>query len=156
MKFETQKDRPLIEAGEHVLKLTAVDTLEMDDLYGQSKDGSGKVTKIIWRFVSQSEDEDGNPFEYAIFTGMTYGNEAAAMTKLVDMLVPGMTPDKFADFDSDDLIGKKFRGQIKHVKKENGSGMKAVHVYITPIAAKPAKPAPIQEDDDLSDPFADS
>lgn len=154
MKFETQKDRPLIEAGEHVLKLSAVDTLEMDDLYGKSKDG--KVTKVIWRFVSLSEDENGNPFEYAVFTGQAYGNEKAAMTALVDMLVPGMTPDKFADFDSDDLIGKKFRAQIKHVKKENGSGMKAVHVYITPIAAKPAKPAVVQEDDELSDPFADS
>jgi len=50
-----------------------------------------------------------------------------------------MTPAKFAAFDTDDLIGKRFRAQIKHIKKDDGTGMKAVHVYLAPVGTKPAE-----------------
>ena len=163
MKFNTEKPRPLIPAGEHILKLVEVRAQEMDDRYGKS--ATGKVVRNIWQFVSNETDEDGTPYEYGVFTGDTYGNPKAGMTNLIDMIVPGMTAEKFADFDSDDLVGKKFRAQIKHTKKDDGTGMKAVHVYITPIANK-AKPMEVKpdvikaandaDDDGLSDPFADS
>lgn len=162
MKFETQKDRPLISAGEHVLKLASVDVKEMDDRYGRSS--TGKVNRIVWQFISNETDDDGAPYEYAVFTGDVYGNEKAGMTALVDMLVPGMTVEKFAEFDTDDLIGKRFKAQIKHVKKDDGTGMKATHVYLAPVAAK-AKPSETKpdmikaandDDGELSDPFADN
>ena len=140
MKFETQKDRPLIQTGEHILKLASVEVREMDDRYGRSS--TGKVNRIVWQFVSNEADEDGAPYEYAVFTGELYGNEKAGMTALVDMLVPGMTPAKFAAFDTDDLIGKRFRAQIKHIKKDDGTGMKAVHVYLAPVGTKAAEAKP--------------
>ena len=160
MKFATQKERELIPAGDHILKLIKIEPREMDDLYGKSS--TGKVIRILWVFTSNETDDNGTPYEYGVFTNDTYGNEKAGMTLLVDMLVPGMTIPKFDDFDTDDLIGSKFRSQIKHVKKDNG-GMKAIHVFITPVVSK-AKPAggkaPVihesDDDDDTSDPFADS
>lgn len=156
MKFETEKPRPLISAGEHVLKFLGVESKQLDDKFGRSNDGSGKITRNIWQFVSQETDDEGNPFEYGVFTGSAYGNEKAAMTALVDMLVPGMTMEKFSDFDSDDLVGKKFRAQIKHVKKDDGNGVRAVHVYVTPVASKSARPvAKTKEEDDERDPFED-
>jgi len=162
MKFNTEKPRPLCPAGDHILKLVEVREQEMDDRYGKS--ATGKVVRNIWQFVSSETDEDGTPYEYGVFTGDTYGNPKAGMTLLVDMLVPGMTVEKFADFDSDELIGKKFRAQIKHVKREDGTGAKAVHVYITPVGNKATpqvkpdtyKPLIDTDTDDLSDPFRDS
>ncbi len=153
MKFSVEKARPLIPAGEHVLKLSSVEGKEMDDHYGRS--ATGKTTRYVWSFVSNESDDDGVPFEYAVFTGDQYGNAKAGMTLLVDMLVPGMTPEKFEDFDSDDLIGKRFKAQIKHQAREDGKGMAAKHVYIAPLNSsklqKPAenKPAaPVANDDD--------
>ena len=137
MKFETQKERVLIPAGDHILKLTKIEPREMDDLYGKSD--TGKVTRVLWAFVSNETDDNGTPYEYGIFTNDRYGNEKAGMTLLIDMLVPGMTADKFDDYETDELIGKRFRAQIKHVKKPDG-GMKATHVFITPVGSK-AKPA---------------
>ena len=149
MKFATQKERELIPAGDHILKLIRIEPREMDDMYGKSD--TGKVTRILWLFTSNETDSNGAPYEYGVFTNDIYGNEKAGMTLLVDMLVPGMTEAVFEDYETDDLIGSKFRAQIKHVKKENGS-MKATHAFITPVVSK-AKPksskAPIvQEDDD--------
>ena len=159
MKFETQKEKALIPAGEHILKLIKIDPREMDDLYGKST--TGKVTRVLWVFVSNETDDSGEPYEYGVFTNDKYGNEKAGMTLLIDMMVPGMTVEKFEDYETDDLLGKKFRSQIKHIKKDNG-GMKATHVYITPITnkAKPVetKPEVVKVADDdaaLSDPFAD-
>ncbi len=163
MKFSVEKARPLIPAGEHVLKLVSVEGKEMDDRYGRST--TGKTIRYVWQFVSNETDDDGVPYEYAVFTGDQYGNPKAGMTLLVDMLVPGMTAAKFEDFDSDDLVGKRFRAQIKHTPREDGKGMAAKHVYITPITNKPrpaetkpsaAEAAPaVDEDEDLTDPFAD-
>ena len=62
MKFETQKDRPLISTGEHILKLASVEVREMDDRYGRSS--TGKVNRIVWQFISNEADEDGAPYEY--------------------------------------------------------------------------------------------
>ena len=161
MKFNTEKPRPLIPTGEHILKFVEVREQETTDRYGKSD--TGKIMRNIWQFVSAKMDENGVPYEYPVFTGNTYGNPKANMTGFMDMIVPGMTKEKFDDFDSDTLIGKKFRAQIKHVKKEDGSGMKATHVYIMPVDSK-ARPAEARsearpdtsEENDLSDPFADS
>ena len=161
MKFSTEKDREIIPAGDHILKLVKIDPREMDDLYGKST--TGKVTRVLWAFVSNETDDSGNPYEYGVFTNDKYGNEKAGMTLLIDMMVPGMTVDKFENYETDDLIGNKFRAQIKHVKKDTG-GIKATHVYITPVTnkSKPLAEKPlgaktsIDDDDILSDPFADN
>ena len=159
MKLDVQKDYPLIPAREHIFKLVSCDFSEMDDKFGARDAVNGKVKRLKFRFVSQEEDEDGTPYDYAVITGLTYGNEKAGLTRLIDMLVPGMTVEKFADFDTDDLVGKKFRAQIKHTKNEQGKP-KADYVYMAPVAkagAKPAAPAAKAADDDdgLADPFAD-
>ena len=62
MKFETQKDRPLIQTGEHILKLASVEVREMDDRYGRS--ATGKVNRIVWQFISNEADEDGAGCQY--------------------------------------------------------------------------------------------
>ena len=150
MKFETQKEYPLIPSGEHVLKLTGCDVQEFEDRYGKSD--TGTVERIKWRFMSQEEDESGVPYDFVVYTGKAYGNDKAGLTRLIDMLVPGMNEKKFADFDSDDLIGKKFRAQIKHVKKDDGK-IKPDYVYMAPMGTKKAA-APV-DTEELSDPFAD-
>ena len=93
MKFNTEKPRPLIPTGEHILKLVEVREQETADRYGKSD--NGKVVRNIWQFVSAKTDEDGTPYEYGVFTGNTYGNPKANMTEFMDMLVPGMTIEKF-------------------------------------------------------------
>ena len=158
MKLEVQKEYALIPAGEHILKLSSCDVQEFEDRYGKSN--SGKVERLKFRIVSNETDDDGTPYDFVVYTGMTYGNEKAGLTKLIDMLVPGMTEKQFADFDTDDLVGKKFRAQIKHVKKDDGK-MKPDFVYMAPIVAGAGKgraaAAPEPNDDvDLDDPFADS
>ena len=159
MKFSTEKERVIIPAGDHILKLVKIDPREMDDLYGKSS--TGKVIRVLWVFESNETDDYGNPYEYGHFTNDVYGNEKAGLTLLVDMLVPGMTKAVYDEYDNDDLIGKKFRAQIKHVQKDNGA-MKPIHVFITPISPKgkvEVKKAPVIEDEsgeDLTDPFADN
>ena len=148
MKLDVQKEYPLIPAGEHILKLQSCDIQEFEDRFQKSE--SGKVERLKFRFISNETDDDGAPYDYVVYTGMTYGNDKAGLTRLIDMLVPGMTEKKFADFDTDDLVGKRFRAQIKHVKKEDGK-LKADYVYMNPVTAK-AKVA-VEEVED--DPFLD-
>ena len=158
MKFNVQKDFPLIPKGEHILKLSSIEIVQFEDKYGKGKDG--KVDRVKWRFVSNEEDEDGTPYDFVVYTGDQYGNEKAAMTRLIDNLVPGMTEAKFPDYETDDLIGKKFKATIKHVKKDDGKP-KADYVYMAPIgkagaaAPKAAVTTVADDDDEFKDPFGD-
>lgn len=161
MKLGTEREYALIPAGEHLLKLTACDKVELDDHFGRSD--TGKVVRIKWRFVSQAASDDGVPYDYITYTGLEYGNEKAGLTKLLDMLVPGITKKVFDEFDTDDLIGRKFRARIKHVKREDGTPRPEL-VLLEPVVPRPAKSAPVRpvqtreddpDDDTLSDPFED-
>lgn len=147
MKFGTQKALPLIPAGEHVLTLREVGTKEFPSFNNPNE----QVERTMWRFTSNEEDEDGAPYEFRQYTGMVYGNNKAALTKLIDMLVPGMTEDDFEEFDSDDLIGKKFKAQIKHAKNDKGD-VKPELVFITPLKKPEAKKKAAEEEEDV---FAD-
>lgn len=166
MKLGAQPELPLIPAGEHILTLRAVKEVEFDDTYGKGE--NGKVKRLHWRFTSNEEDDEGCPYELNLYTNMAYGNSKASLTRLLDNMIPGVklvgmtVCDKNGDeVETEELIGKKFKSQIKHHVNEAGK-KRGDYVFITPIKAKPkaaetvaeTKAAPAAEESE-EDPFAE-
>lgn len=139
-----QKDRPLIPDGEHTLILKEVFEKDFDSQYSKREDG--KVTKWLWRFESTQTTENDEPYEHIAFTNTSYGHHKASLTILLDMLVPGMTPERAAEFDTDTLLHKRFKGMIRHTKTDKGD-TRAELVYISP-ANKKGQAVQVQDPDD--------
>ncbi len=153
MQVQVEKSRALIPAGEHTLTLREITPKTVQSRFAKSPDGTKE--KLLFRFESSQSDEDGEPFEYAVWTGLAYGNEKAALTGLLDQLVPDMNKEKAKTLDLDGLLHKKYRTVIKHRKDDAAGKTYAYHTLLEPVN-KPA-PATVQTAPatDVHDPFAD-
>lgn len=157
MPLGTQKEFVLIPAGLQKLKLVTIIEKEFPDKFNTN--GGNPVNRLIWTFMSKQTDEDGVPYEYAVFTGETYGNDKAALTLLVDMVIPNTTPDSWGALIQEDglnslrdaVCDKWYEAQIKHVKGKDGGKARADHVYIKPIAPKSNTTAPAAEPVEAAD-----
>jgi len=155
MKIGTGKPRTLIPAGEHLLFLQSATLKTMQNKFKGSGADADEVERLIWQFISKTKDPDtGEGYEFAVFTGLKYGNTKAAMTKLLDNISPGITVETADTLDTDDLCGKWYRARIKHSKDQSGNP-KAEYTMLEPYSAKPATKAPAPPDDP-KDPFPDS
>ena len=106
-----------------------------------SKEVDGKTEKMLFPFVSETIGPDGKPYEYAVWTGLHYGDKRAALTLLLNMLIPNLpagTRVKIAD-----LEGKQYKSYIQHKTNANTGKAYAEHLYILPVAVStPAQDNP--------------
>ncbi|MBA2704623.1 MAG: hypothetical protein H0U60_12330 [Blastocatellia bacterium] len=153
----TTKDRPLCPAGPHLLKLMDVESKLMPGF-----ETTVESENWIWQFHTKKVAEDGSPYEVTVFTRTHYGPARAKLTWLLDMMVPGITPEQAEGLDTDALIGQSFKAQIKHSKGiKDPTRTFAEVVFLEPLTppagAKPAaKKAEAEVEDDFADPFAEA
>lgn len=129
-----------ITVGEHTVKLVEVESVQFENTFAtKDKDGNFPARDCLtWKFLSNQEDEEGEPYQYQVTTGTAYGGARAGLTLLLDMLVPGITVAQAKNLDTDDLIGKRFKTMITMRTGVDGT-KKPVHSYFAPLA-KGAKP----------------
>ena len=152
--------RTPIPAGDHILTLVAVE--EKD--FPSYNDPKTMTPRWIWQFKSQEKDpETGNRFEYNIFTGPNYGGKRAALTALLDMMLPDWSTEDKETLDTDDILNTKYEASIYHEKGDDGNP-RPKHYYIKParkkagqVATKEAakKADAFADEDDEVDPYAD-
>lgn len=158
--------------------------LEKCDLVDQPsfKDKNVMDTRCAWKFKSNVRDEESDSrCTHTEWTGTSYGNPKAALTKFANMLMPNLCNAAYlkkkgyakpedcfvAEFDSDDFVGKYFDAQFIAGFRDNGDP-KTTLVFIAPVLAAQPVPAgvgasvpaapPEQYDafaDSDEDPFAD-
>lgn len=131
MKGELQTTKPLIPAGEQLLKLVSTDPITFPDRAPGAQPGA-MVSKWIWRFISNYKDPDGAPYELDIFTFKKYGGSKAALTRLLDNIEPGMNDLKFIDYDTEHSAGKVFEANIKHETSPKTGKVYADYVWMRP------------------------
>lgn len=142
MPVVTTMDRPLIPEGEHVFTLAGVDEVLVESQF--SKAGE-KVTKWVWSFESEDKDDDGLPYIHKEWTRTTYGHPKANLTILLNQLLPGLTTEDANHLNTDNLVGKKFVGVIRHAPDEKGV-MRADLAYIKPKDYDPKAPKKARKD----------
>src|SRR5207253_2755618 len=134
---QTERPRTLCAPGIYEVVLADVTTQMMPAF-----SGDGEVERWLWRFVTNKQDENGQYIEVPIFTGGVYGNSRAKLTWLLDMLIPGITKQQADRLNTDDLIGMRFEGSVKHEQSVKDPETKiATFAYLRPVA-------------DPNDPFA--
>jgi hypothetical protein len=131
------RQRVMIPAGEHIVTLKEVVLHRVTNNYSQDPDG--KINKLMFGFLADSTQPGGNPYEYAAWTGTTYGDHRAALTQLLDMMIPGLA--KGAKVALNSLVGNRYRALIQHRTNPNTGKQHAAHVYILPIDAASASTA---------------
>lgn len=105
-----------------------------------------------WKFRGKHVwEKDGKPQEANFWTNTKYGHPKAGLTRMYNMLIPSCNTEKAAAHDTDSDIGRWYKINVKHVPKDDGSGMKADYLYIQPYvkngSAKPAAPVAAPEPD---------
>lgn len=122
MKFQVASNTKMLPPeGTHVLTLTSVSEKRVQSQF--SKEADGMVDKLLWVF----EPEAGG-WDYAVWTKLAYGDDRAELTKLLDMLVPGMSKDRLGDVHAEDLVGKRYRVKIVHKVSTTTSKTYATHL----------------------------
>jgi hypothetical protein len=145
----------MIPAGEHILTLLAVDEVE-SNVYGSDDE---LQLQWLWKFQSDQKDDTGQAFRYHAYTKFSYGNAKANLTKLLDLLIPGMNKGMLASVgDPSKLIGRSWTCHIKHVKNEKGDPKPEI-ALATPIKGKKGVAQTVAEAENLTptapDPFGD-
>jgi hypothetical protein len=138
----------MIPAGEHILTLKECERI-LTTPFGADPDSADKEPQLIWRFVSNKADEDGTKYAFHTYTKFVYGDPRANLTKLLDLLVPGMNKEKAKSLDSDEMIGKKWKVHIRHEKNSKGDP-KPVIALAEEYTGKPKekpRPEPFSDDD---------
>lgn len=129
MPLVSTQNRPLITAGEHTFTLMGVNEVEVDDSWHPGQ----RVTKWVWEFDSETiSEEDGKPYTHKEWTKTTYGHSKAGLTILLNQLMPGMTQERARNLNTDALVGRKFKGMIRHEADDNGEN-RAKLAYIGPL-----------------------
>lgn len=145
----SQTKRFPISVGVHTLTLHEVKELTQPNTFAEkdAKTGIYKATgtttppdreQFIWVFKSDTKAPDGDPMEYAIFTGRWYGDDRAKLTSLLDSIMPEAEYEAKAALDTDALIGKRFRARIANVKNQKGDFVPR-HTMIEPLDETVAK-----------------
>jgi len=152
---EPQKKLVPVPAGEHEFTLTEVRANEYPTYNDPNRMG------IRWRWVfrsTQINPENGEPWEFYHFTGNRYGAPNAGLTLLYDQIVPKLSDWDKEHLNTDDLIGRRYRGIIRHEKPERpDDAPKAKLAYIQPLDSKSVSPPSDSPDlsESADDPFAD-
>lgn len=118
-----------------------------------------------WRWVFETLEQtnsDDEPFKVSLFTGTSYipGSQQCKLTKLLDKLCRDLSTEEKQEFDTDTLVGKKFRIDVSHQKTQAGrtrANIDNIKRVASAAAAPKAKAKPVVEeddDDDDGDPFA--
>ena len=105
-------------ADDALLVLRRVELVEPDE---SSPYQSGPRLKWMFETVDLIDDDSGEGYRASIYTGTAYGNSKANLTKLLDRLCPDLNGSEKARLDTDELCGKRFRANVIHEKKQDGS-----------------------------------
>ena len=145
-----QVKRVPISVGQHVLTLADVKELVQPNTFAEkTPEGTYKATgtttppdreQFIWVFKSDTRAPDGDPMEYAVFTGRWYGDDRAKLTGLLDSLMPEATYEEKVELDTDSIVGKRFRARIANVRNQAGNFVPR-HTLIEPIDEPKELPA---------------
>jgi DNA-directed RNA polymerase subunit RPC12/RpoP len=145
MRVEIERPRPLHPVGLGTFTLVDVSTVQMPDFNDPSK----QVDRWLWKFESDKKTPEGEPYEMAVFTGTRYGNSQSKLTWLLDLLVPGITVRQAEALDTDDLLGRKWEGSVKHETSVKDPEKRfASFSYLKPLIEEGAHTDPFFFDDD--------
>ena len=110
MPVPTIELNELMEPGEHILQLNAVKVREVKVTIGARM--GEMAEKWVWEFSSDRTNSVGDPQTISVWTGTSYGSSEAHLTKLLNRLVPGITPEQAKAFNTDDIHGDYFKALI--------------------------------------------
>jgi hypothetical protein len=138
-----QRERTPIPVGDHLLTLTAVRLVEQPNRFAEKDErGNYKATgtteppirpQLVWQFDSDQHDEEGEAYEYAVWTGLSYGHPKANLTAFLDQILPESDEQMKGSLDTETLLGRRFRSRIQMVKDANGNPRPRA-MYFEPIA----------------------
>jgi hypothetical protein len=144
MRVQVEAPRELHPIGLATFTLAAVETIQQPSF----NDPTQMVERWIWRFQSDRKDEAGQPLEVAVFTGQKYGNSQARLTWLLDLMVPGITIAQAQALDTDELLGRRYEGSVKHEISTNDPNKRlATFSYLKPLLAEGEAADPFAFDD---------
>jgi len=132
-----QRERHAIPAGSYTFTLSEIKDYEGENIYAEPDEDGNRPTKkqMIWIFKSDKKGPDGEPYEFAQFTGLYYGDERANLTSLLDFMLPDVShEDKRRGVDVEALVGQKFRGRIAWAPNKKGDPRPKLS-FLEPIAA---------------------
>ena len=139
-------------AGVHILTLAKVEERESANIFAdRAEDGTYLDTgtdtppmrpQLLWVFESDELRPDGEPYAYAYWTGLYYGDDRAKLTAFLNSILPDSTHDERKNVDTDALIGARFRVRIATTKNKAGKD-RPMHTLIEPApSAETPKVAP--------------
>ena len=125
-----QRARHPIPPGDYTLMLDEVKLIEQPNRFAEKDDkGIYKATgtteppirpQLVWQFIADKNDPEGDPLEYSMWTGVSYGNERAKLTDLLDQLLPEADEEMKSNLETDTLVGRRFKTKIMLVKNASG------------------------------------
>lgn len=128
-------------------------------------DPSKQELRTCFTYLLTTKNEaTGQAYELFDYTGTTYGNDQAKLTKRLKSMFPPLTPKERACLEPSDMIGKQFVLEVVHRKNRDGQ-LRAVIEYIKPYTPQnssppppmpPSPPVPQENAADEEDPFASS
>jgi len=121
----SKRERHPIPAGDHILTLVEVKPHESDNPFYDPKEPEGganqkRKTRLIWQFLSDSEDAEGTRYEHAIWTGEYYGHQRAGLTALLDQMLPDADEQVKSAINTDTLLGSRYKAKIRLAKNQKG------------------------------------
>lgn len=134
----SRRERTPIPTGEHILTLTEVKEHTSDNPFfkadqPESNQNQKQKLRLIWQFVSDQEDAEGNRYEYAEWTGAFYGDSRANLTTFLDQILPDADDEVKSNINTDTLIGRRFRARIQMRKNQKGESVPTA-AFFEPIA----------------------
>lgn len=147
-----QRERVPIPVGEHTLTLTSVRAVTQPNRFAEKDDkGTYKDTgtieppmraQLVWDFDSDLSDGEGEPYEYAVWTGLSYGHPKANLTAFLDQILPDADEEMKSNLDTDTLIGRRFKSRIQMVKDGNGNPRPKA-MYFEPLVGFDPEKTPV-------------
>jgi hypothetical protein len=131
--------------GDDTVQLARVDYIPADTIEEWRKKGMTGEPSPQWKWVFTSQKinaENSTPFECFVYTGTTYGDARANLTRLYNNLLPGIEPAARKKYDTDNLIGQWFNTRWIYIEGKNGK-KKLDYVFLIPYVAPAAAPAPV-------------
>lgn len=135
-----QRERHAIPAGAYTFTLTEIKDYESEDIYAVPDPETGerpKKSQLIWIFKADKKAPDGEPYEFAQFTGLFYGDDRAHMTHLLDWLLPDVDHEvKRKGVDVEQFVGRTYRGRIAYAPNQKGE-MRPKLSFLEPTSEVP-------------------
>ena len=119
--------------GVHTFFLTEVKSV-FQAPFGSPPDAEKTVERWVWEFTAKDiKDTEGLYPVVTVWTNTTYGDPRAGLTRLLDMLVPGITAEQAQNFDTDTLLMNEYEGSVKHEASKRDGTPFATFVYLRPL-----------------------